>query len=57
MTAALTILSGLAGEVVGIVYGPGPTPRTAGFEWATPITTEDYNQWARDKSFDPATAR
>lgn len=30
------------GEVMGIIYGPGPTERTFGFEWATPITQEDY---------------
>ena len=30
------------GEVIGIIYGPGPTERSFGFEWATPITQEDY---------------
>lgn len=30
------------GEVVGIVFGPGPTKRVFGFEWATPISLEDY---------------
>ena len=30
------------GEVIGIIYGPGPTERIFGFEWATPITQEDY---------------
>ncbi len=30
------------GEVIGIIYGPGPTERRFGFEWATPITQEDY---------------
>lgn len=29
-------------EVIGIVFGPGPTPRLFGFEWATPITHRDY---------------
>lgn len=29
-------------EVIGIVYGPGPTKRTSGFEWATPISKQDY---------------
>jgi len=29
-------------EVIGIVYGPGPTKRAFGFEWATPITMNDY---------------
>ena len=37
------ILEG-TGMVVGVVYGPGPTPRTAGFEWATPLTLEDYTR-------------
>jgi S1-C subfamily serine protease len=32
------------GHVVGVVYGPGPTARKFGFEWATPITLQHYNQ-------------
>lgn len=30
------------GEVAGVVYGPGPTARAAGFEWATPISLAVY---------------
>ncbi len=30
------------GQVIGVVYGPGPTHRAFGFEWATPITSKDY---------------
>ena len=30
------------GEVIGVVYGPGPTDRSFGFEWATPVTRNDY---------------
>lgn len=30
-----------SGEVIGVVYGPGPTPRASGFEWATPISNQD----------------
>jgi len=30
------------GEVIGIIYGPGPTERIFGFEWATPITQKEY---------------
>ena len=38
------------GEVVGIVYGPGPTRRAFGFEWATPISRTDYeNAIATDR--------
>ena len=29
------------GYVIGIIYGPGPTERGFGFEWATPIMKED----------------
>ena len=29
-------------EVIGIVFGPGPTQRAFGFEWATPLTTAKY---------------
>jgi S1-C subfamily serine protease len=32
------------GEAIGVVYGPGPTPRIFGFEWATPITYRDYEK-------------
>lgn len=31
------------GEVIGVVYGPGPTQRTFGFEWATPVTRHVYD--------------
>jgi hypothetical protein len=31
-----------SGHVVGIVYGPGPTIRVFGFEWATPFFKDDY---------------
>lgn len=30
------------GYVVGVIYGPGPTPRATGFEWATTITRKNY---------------
>ena len=30
------------GEVVGVVYGPGPTSRQFDFEWATFVTPADY---------------
>ena len=30
------------GQVIGVIFGPGPTKRTFGFEWATPITEKDY---------------
>jgi S1-C subfamily serine protease len=29
-------------EVIGIVFGPGPTQRAFGFEWATPLTAAKY---------------
>lgn len=29
-------------EVIGKIFGPGPTSRAYGFEWATPITMNDY---------------
>jgi S1-C subfamily serine protease len=32
------------GETIGVVFGPGPTQRTLGFEWATPITADIYNK-------------
>ena len=32
------------GEVIGVVFGPGPTSRMAGFEWATPISRKDYDR-------------
>lgn len=41
------------GEVIGIIYGPGPTERSFGFEWATPITQEEYLS-AIDASSDSA---
>jgi len=31
------------GEAIGVVFGPGPTHRAFGFEWATPLTKEDYD--------------
>ena len=30
------------GQAIGIIYGPGPTKRGFGFEWATPIYQKDY---------------
>jgi S1-C subfamily serine protease len=30
------------GAVIGVVYGPGPTRRAFGFEWATPIDKQKY---------------
>jgi len=30
------------GQAIGVVFGPGPTRRNFGFEWATPITRNDY---------------
>jgi hypothetical protein len=30
------------GEVVGVIYGPGPTKRAFGFEWATPLSPDDH---------------
>lgn len=32
-----------SGEVIGIIYGPGPTSRSFGFEWITPINQQYYN--------------
>ncbi len=32
------------GEVIGVVFGPGPTKREAAFEWATPISKENYHE-------------
>ena len=32
------------GEVVGVIFGPGPTKRVFGFEWATPIKQTDYSR-------------
>jgi S1-C subfamily serine protease len=32
------------GHAVGVVFGPGPTARKFGFEWATPMTLDSYNQ-------------
>jgi S1-C subfamily serine protease len=32
-----------SGHVVGVVYGPGPTQRAHGFEWATPLYKDDYD--------------
>ena len=31
-------------QVVGVVFGPGPTERLYGFEWATAITETDYRK-------------
>ena len=31
------------GEVVGVVFGPGPTLQAYGFEWATPVSKEFYD--------------
>jgi S1-C subfamily serine protease len=31
-------------EVIGVVFGPGPTKRAFGFEWATPFTPGDYSK-------------
>ena len=30
------------GQVIGVVFGPGPTQRAFGFEWATPLSPSDY---------------
>lgn len=38
------------GEVIGVIFGPGPTRRGAGFEWATPITRRHYETAAETKS-------
>lgn len=32
-----------SGHVLGVVYGPGPTRRAFGFEWATPFYKDDYD--------------
>jgi hypothetical protein len=32
------------GAAIGVVYGPGPTERESGFEWATPIGLDDYSR-------------
>lgn len=32
------------GQVIGVILGPGPTPRSTGFEWATPITQRYYEK-------------
>ncbi len=32
------------GEVIGVVFGPGPTQRGFGFEWATPLLPSDYEE-------------
>lgn len=32
------------GEVIGVVYGPGPTERQFDFEWATFLTPNDYER-------------
>lgn len=32
-----------SGEVVGVVFGPGPTVRAFGFEWATPVSQDFYD--------------
>lgn len=33
-----------SGHVVGVVFGPGPTQRAFGFEWATPFYKGDYDR-------------
>jgi S1-C subfamily serine protease len=30
------------GQAIGVIFGPGPTKRNYGFEWATPICQGDY---------------
>lgn len=37
------------GEVIGVVYGPGPTERIFAFEWATQITKDDYEKATAQK--------
>ena len=32
-----------SGHVLGVVFGPGPTRRAFGFEWATPFYKDDYD--------------
>ena len=32
------------GETIGVVYGPGPISREAGFEIATPVSQLDYKR-------------
>ena len=32
------------GEAIGVVYGPGRTERVFDVEWATPLSTDDYDQ-------------
>ncbi len=32
------------GQVIGVVFGPGPTQRAFGFEWATPLSLPDYEK-------------
>lgn len=36
-----------SGEVIGVVYGPGPTDRGYGFEFASPVTIQDYKEAIR----------
>lgn len=36
------IISAETGEVLGVIFGPGPTKRAFGFEWATPLSPDDY---------------
>ena len=33
-----------SGDVVGVVYGPGPTEPAFGFEWATPVSKDFYRR-------------
>jgi len=35
------------GEAVGVVFGPGPTVRAFGFEWATPVSKDFYDAAVR----------
>lgn len=44
-----------SGEVIGVVYGPGPTQRQYGFEWATPLTKEDFELFLGKQDFNPVT--
>ena len=43
------------GEAIGVVYGPGPTQRQYGFEWATPLAKEDFDVFLSKQDFNPVT--
>ena len=45
------------GEAIGVVFGPGPTSRATGFEWATPISQEEYRQAVASQPAQGARAR